>query len=536
MKRKITTLVIAIAVNILLIATKFYLADVSGSLALRASGWHSFADVFVSIVVLIGVILAERERAGKSYAGISRIEHAVSLFVSVFIFYMGYRVFADVIGGHEHALMNVGWVAVGALLTIAFAYFMGRYKTFVGRATNSPALIADGTHSTMDVFSSTVVLAGLLGYLVGFRSLDKVAAVIVALFIFTAGYHIFQGAVAGLSEGSHLDHRFPLPVRLSRRAVALIAVLAVVGWGLSGFYLVQPDEQAIVRRFGQRVAVGVPAGLGYRLPWPIETVDKVQVSRVQQVEPISVELLTGDENLIQVDVTVHYTISDVAAYVFNISDPHTLIRSNAQAAVRQTIGERGIDDLLTTGRAQAEARAAALLQSYLDEHQSGMRVATVRLVRARPPDAVAAAFLDVASAREDRETYINEANAYANEVVPKARGEAEKTVKAAEAYKATKIDNATGEAERFAERHDSHADAAPITETRLYLESIEKALAKVRKYVISPDLKGSNLDFWLVGQGATLPPFIPSSPSSSGSPSTPSSPPASNPPVGPAKP
>ena len=363
MNRKITTLLIAIAVNILLIATKFYLAHVSGSIALRASGWHSFADVFVSIVVLIGVVLAERERAGKSYTGISRIEHAVSLFVSIFVFYMGYRVFADVIGGHEHELMNVGWVAVGALLTIAFAYFMGRYKTYVGRATDSPALIADGTHSTMDVFSSTVVLAGLLGYLVGFRSLDKVAAVIVALFIFSAGYHIFHSAVAGLSAGSHLEHRFPLPMRFSRRAVALVAVLLVIGWALSGFYFVQPDEQAVVRRFGQRVAVGVPSGLGYHLPWPIETATKVQVTRIQQVEPISVELLTGDENLVQLDFAVQYTIADVAAYVFNISDPRALIRADAQAAVRLMVAERAIDDLLTTGRAQAEARVAALLQT-----------------------------------------------------------------------------------------------------------------------------------------------------------------------------
>ena len=150
-----------------------------------------------------------------------------------------------------------------------------------------------------------------------------------------------------------------------------------------------------------------------------------------------------------------------------------------------------------------------------------MRVATVRLVTSRPPNAVASAFLDVASAREDRETYINEATAYANEVVPKARGEAEKTIKQAEGYRATKINSAMGETVRFAKRHVSHADAAQITETRLYLESVEKALAKVRKYIISPDLKGSNLDFWLLGQGSPLPPFIPStSPTSTPSGST----------------
>lgn len=514
MNRKAIALLIAIGVNILLIAMKFFLADVSGSIALRASGWHSFADVFVSLIVLAGLIFSSRRTSERA----SRIEHALALFISIFIFYMGYRVFADVIGGHEHELMNVGWVALGAVLTIAFAYFMGRYKTFVGRATDSPALIADGTHSMMDVFSSIVVLAGLLGYLVGFRSLDKVAAVIVALFIFSAGYHIFQGALSGLG---HIEHRLLNPFRFSPRRIAFLAIALVAAYALSGYYFVQPDEQAVVRRFGQRVVVDVGPGLHYRMPWPIETETRVKVARIQQVEPISVELLTGDENLVQLDFTVHYTVGDIAANLFNISDPRVLIRADAQAAIRQTVGERAIDDLLTTGRAQVEARVADLLQGYLDKHQAGLRVATVRLVKARPPDAVAPAFLDVASAREDRETYINEATAYANEVVPKARGEAEKTIKAAEAYRATKINNATGEAVRFTERHDSHADAAKITEARLYLESIERALAKVKKYVISPDLKGSNLDFWFMGAGTTLPPFVPSTQTTAPAPAKP---------------
>lgn len=503
MNRKVTTLLIAIGVNVVLIATKFYLADVSGSIALRASGWHSFADVFVSFIVLAGLVFS----SGRASELARRIEHALSLFISIFIFYMGYRVFADVIGGHEHELMNVGWVAVGALLTIAFAYFMGRYKTFVGRATDSPALIADGTHSMMDVFSSVVVLAGLLGYLIGFRSLDKVAAVVVALFIFTAGYHIFQGAVAGLG---HIEHRLLNPFRLSRHGIALLVMVLVAAYALSGFYFVQPDEQAVVKRFGQRTAVGIEPGLGYHLPWPIEDVTKIKVTQIKQIESVAVELLTGDENLVRLEFNAHYTIADAAAYLFNVSDPALLIRADAEAAIRQTVGERAIDDLLTTGRAQAEVCAHDLLQANLDLHQAGVRVATVRLVKVSPPELVAAAFLDVASAREDKSTYINEATAYANEVVPKARGDAEKTVKTADAYRASKINHATGDAARFATRHSSHANATQITETRLYLESVERALAKVKKYIISPDLKGSNLDFWLMGQSTTLPPFVPS--------------------------
>lgn len=503
MGRKVQTLLIAMGANVLLIGTKFLLAWVSGSLALKASAWHSFADLFVSAIVLGGLVVVARG-SSKATSRAGRTEHGVALFVAVFIFYMGYRIFAEVVGGHEHDLANVGWVALGALVTIGFAYFMGRYKTYVGQQTGSPSLVADGIHSMMDVYSSSVVLAGLLGYLIGFRSLDRVAAVVVVLFILSAGTHIFSNALAGLREEGHLEHRFLRPLQPSRQMVALIAAGLVLGYVLSGVYLVGPEEEAVVRRFGRRVAVGVQPGLHYRLPWPIETVTKVKVAAVRAISPAPLELLTGDENLIALRATVQYTVKDLARYLFNVGQPEGLIAATLEAAVRQTVGARQIDDLLTIGRAEVEREAGALLQESLNRHGAGVNVLTVRLTSVAPPPEVADAFLDVASAREDRATYINEATAYANEVVPKARGQGAKTLREGEAYRIEKVNVARGEATRFREKLREYSRARAVTETRLYLETVERVLARVKKYIVSPEIKEDSLDLWFVGEGTSL--------------------------------
>jgi membrane protease subunit HflK len=506
MGRKEQTLLIAMGANVLLIVTKFLLAQASGSLALKASAWHSFADLFVSAIVLAGLIVTGRG-AGALPARAARIEHGLALFVAVFIYFMGYRIFVEVTGGHEHDLTNVGWVALGAVLTIGFAYFMGRYKTYVGQQTGSPSLVADGVHSMMDVYSSSVVLAGLLGYLIGFRSLDRVAAVVVVLFIFHAGTHIFGDALAGLREEGGVRHRLFRTLRPSRRLAAWGGAGLVAAYVLSGLYLVGPEEEGVVRRFGRRVAVGVQPGLHYRLPWPIETVTKIRVGSVRALSPSAMELLTGDENLISLRVTAQYTVKDVAGYLFNVGPPEGLIAANLEAAVRQTVGVRGIDDLLTTGRADVEREARALLQEGLDRHGVGVNVQTVRLVGVAPPKEVADAFLDVASAREDRATYINEATAYANEIVPKARGDAAKTLREGEAYRVEKVNASRGEATRFREKLREYSRARGVTETRLYLEAAERVLARVKKFVLSPEIKEDSLDLWFVGEGGSLAPL-----------------------------
>ena len=204
LNRKEKALIITIGANLLLIALKFILAGISGSLALKAGAWHSFSDIFVSGLVLTGLFMSRREDL-KLSKGISRIENAVSVIVALFILFIGYEIFTEVIRGTERELSQVPLVIVGALLTIAVSYFMARYKIFVGKETNSPSLVADGFHSKMDMYSSIIVVVGLMGYLVGLVNMDKVAAVIIVILIVWAGMEILLGAIKALRAGGLPD-------------------------------------------------------------------------------------------------------------------------------------------------------------------------------------------------------------------------------------------------------------------------------------------------------------------------------------------
>ena len=526
MGRKETALLITIAVNLGLIGLKFVLAGASGSLSLRASAWHSFSDVFVSLLVLAGLLVvrlrlrqtAARRAAVEAARGdnaipVSQIEHVVSLLVAAFIFYIGFDIFSEALAGEEPELHHVFWVTLASALTIALSYFMGRYKTYVGRATGSPALVADGYHSLMDMYSSIVVVAGLLGYAIGFRSLDRVAAVIVVLFIALAGYEVARDALAGLLGGGRSlpsqqgepagPHRAHEPLRLLRTgAPALGAVLAVM-YVLSGVYVVQPGEAAVVRRFGRIVAAGVGPGPHYRLPWPVDSLTILPVGAVQRADAPRSLMLTGDENLVDVAATVHYRIRDAAAYVLAASRPADLVSVGAESALRQAVGLRPIDGLLTGDKASIQEETRRQLQAALDARATGLEVLAVQISEATPPKDVAAAFLDVASAREDRATYINEALAYRNEILPKARGDAARQLREAEGYRVEKIAAAGGEAARFASRLAEYRNAPAVTRTRLYLEAVERVLPRVQKFLLSPDTAGTDMELWFSRGGAS---------------------------------
>jgi membrane protease subunit HflK len=495
MGRKTTTVLVTIVVNGILIAIKFLLANVSGSLSLRASGWHSLSDVLVSTVVLVGLLLAERQRfAGRA----SRIEHWISLLVAGFIFYVGYDIFREALSSEPPELQHAFWVALGALLTIVLSYFMARYKTYVGRQTNSPALMADGQHSLMDMYSSIVVVAGLFGYAVGFRNLDRVAAVVVVIFIAFAGFEIARDALAGLASGERREHDHRLdPRRMLRIALPLLLLALAVAHGLSGFYTVAPGNVALVWRFGRLLPGEYLPGIQYRLPSLVETVSEVSVAAVQRAGTGTTLVLTGDQNLVDISAVVHYRVRSARDFVLNVDLPDSLLQEAMVAALRQEIGLRSVDALLTNEKAAIQSQTQRQLQERLDAGRSGLQIVAVQLEAARPPQQVAAAFLDVASAREDRATYIHEAEAYKNEILPQARAEAAKLTMDAEAYKAEKIASAQGEATRFASRLAGYNRAPEITRTRLYLESVERVLPRVQKFLLSPDVGLGSLDLWL---------------------------------------
>ncbi|MDW8367701.1 MAG: FtsH protease activity modulator HflK, partial [Abditibacteriales bacterium] len=233
-----------------------------------------------------------------------------------------------------------------------------------------------------------------------------------------------------------------------------LIITAIILYLLSGIYFVQPDEQAIVQRFGRALPERVPPGVHYRLPFPIDRVNKLKVRQVRQVtvgaelagQPLGqaptrrAEFLTGDQNLVNVVMTVQYTVADPLAYLFRAQDVEALIAKAAEAGLAQAVAERTVDSLLTTGKVEAQNAIRQTAQRILHgQYDVGITITAVTITQTTPPAEVADAFRDVASARADRDRIINEAYAYANDILPKARGEAKKLLNEAHAYRTKKV-------------------------------------------------------------------------------------------------
>lgn len=307
----------------------------------------------------------------------------------------------------------------------------------------------------------------------------------------------------------------------------IIAALAVI-WLLSGIYIVHPDEQGVVLRFGKYNRT-VDDGPHYALPYPIEVVYKPKVTQVQRLEvgyrskggatfqqgqnramPEEASMLTGDENIVNVQFSVQYQIKDPVEYLFNVTNQAAVVKNAAEAAMREVIGDSLIDAALTDGKLEIQNSATALLQNILDRYKVGVRVLAIQLQDVEPPKEVSDAFKDVASAREDKSRIINEAEAYRNELLPKARGQAAEIENQALAYKETRIRNAEGEARRFLDILKEYRAAADVTQKRLYLETMEEILSRPgMEKIILPKETGGNvvplLPLLQQGQNIALP-------------------------------
>jgi len=287
----------------------------------------------------------------------------------------------------------------------------------------------------------------------------------------------------------------------AKKPIALFIIGAIVVWVLSGFYRVGPDEQGVVLRFGKYVNTTQP-GLNYRLPYPIETIETPKVTRVNRtdvgfrstrdglrqgaVNEIREEsaMLTGDENIVDVNFSVFWVIKDASKYLFNIKDPDETVKAVAETTMREIIARRKIQLILTAARVQIEQETQKIMQQILDLYGAGIEITQVQTQRSDPPTQVIDSFRDVQAAKADKERSQNEAQAYANDVIPRARGEAAQIIQQAEAYKKEVVAQAEGEASRFIAIYNEYAKAKTVTQERMYLETMEKVLANVNKIII----------------------------------------------------
>ena len=274
-----------------------------------------------------------------------------------------------------------------------------------------------------------------------------------------------------------------------------ILLLVVGAWFvLSAFYVVGPDEEGVVRRFGKWVRTE-PSGLHFKFPYPIEKIDLPKVTQVQEISVGRIlkeaKMLTGDENILLVEVRVQYKIKDAAQYLFNVRNVEETIKDATESALRQTIGSHPIDDPLTEKKAEIMDEIQISLQKMLDHYECGIDVRQVQLQDVNPPQEVDFAFKDVQSAKEEKEQLINEALGYQNDVIPKARGGAEKLIREAEAYREERIKRAEGDASKFLSVLTEYRKAKNVTRKRLYLETMEQILPGIEKVIL--DEKAGNL-------------------------------------------
>lgn len=333
-------------------------------------------------------------------------------------------------------------------------------------------------------------------------------------------------------------------IPLRKKGISVIlGGLVLAGYLLSGVYTVTPGEVAVATIFGKEVRQEITEGLHYKLPWPFEAVEKVNVSEIRRIDVGAVnsgkprlfpkkglaeilptagghsghgspaaslettaavgatpylaqnQFFTGDENILEIRMNIQYQIKDASDYLFNMNSPDTLVPDAVRAAVTEFFGLMPVEDLLTVAKSQIQKRIAQKAQSMLDEYGTGLYIVNVNLHEVNPPKDVAEAFRDVSSAREEREERINKAQGYWNTVIPEARGNAHKLISDAEGYNQKVINQSRGDADKFSAMLDEYRRAMKVTEYRLYLETIEKILAKTNKFIVDSKKERVNLKF-----------------------------------------
>lgn len=288
----------------------------------------------------------------------------------------------------------------------------------------------------------------------------------------------------------------------SRRFILLGLIILMGLWTATGFYRVNPQQQGVVLRFGEWIRTTGP-GLHYHLPFPIEQVLTPDVTRDNRLEigfrdvagssatrrDIADEslMITGDENIVDIDFVVFWRISDAGEYLFNLADPDETIKVAAEAVMREIIGQTAIQTALTEGRQNVQFAVREKLQELLDDYRAGVRVREVQLLAVDPPSDVIDAFNDVQRARQDRDRLKNQAEAFRNDIVPRARGQAAQLIAEAEAYREEVMNRAKGDASRFDQVFSAYEANKDVTRERIYIETIEEVFGNIEKIIIDED-------------------------------------------------
>jgi modulator of FtsH protease HflK len=279
----------------------------------------------------------------------------------------------------------------------------------------------------------------------------------------------------------------------SKKGIGVILLIGLLIWLATGIYIVEPAERGVVLRFGAFREITQP-GPHWRWPYPIEEAIRVDVDQISSFGHKAL-MLTRDENIVDIDLRVQSRVLDPADFLFQDSTPEKTIRDATETATREVVGKNVLDFVITEGRGAVAAQIRDKMQDLMNQYRTGLEVVGVNITAAKPPDQVKSAFDDAIKAREDNERVKNEAQAYANEVVPKARGAAARVVEDAKAYRARVVSEAEGESQRFLALLGEYEKAPLVTRERLYLETTEDVLSKANKVLMDERTSGGNVTY-----------------------------------------
>ena len=287
----------------------------------------------------------------------------------------------------------------------------------------------------------------------------------------------FKNLLGGTSGGSNSN----------KKNTSIVGVVILTIYLLSGIYIVNDGERGVVLQFGEFSNITMPGP--HWIPRIIQKAEIVDVSKIRSIQQ-KAQMLTEDENIVSVNFAIQYDIKDASDYIFNLRDPDETLSAAGESSIREVLGKNKMDFVITEGRETIASDTKILLQSVLDSYGAGINVQTVNILEAQPPEQVQDAFSDAIRAREDEQRYINEAEAYRNEIIPLARGKAVQIIEEAKAYRVKLIKSAEGEALRFSKLYKEYKKSPEVTRERLYIESVESVLGSSTKVMI--DIDGGN--------------------------------------------
>jgi membrane protease subunit HflK len=558
------TALISILINVGLVLLKVALAALSGSLALIADAWHSGSDVAASGLVWAGARISRRERrlnlavvenvVGLVIGGLilwaafgifRRVSLAAGAPITNLAVAIGGALLAALVSYYAAQYkLHVGR-ETGSLSLIADGHH-SRMDTLTTAAVVVGLLghaigieldrIAAAVVAIFVVESALVILAAAIG---GLREGTAASATPLAKLAESPLARAALGFLEriGISSWGRRVGRAFTTREGRRRAITIAIIAALVVWGLTAVYIVGPGRVGVVARWGKVSAAPAMSGIHLKAPWPVDRVTRLATSQVRRVElgfrtrtptgmasmvaaefyaalwesrheagtyekrPEEALRLTGDENIVDMNLVIFYRVSDPIAYLFNVARTENLVLFAAESAATATTGSLAIEEILTLRRDELEETMATAVQELLDTAGAGIEIIDVLLQDMHPPLEVVPSFRDVASAREDKNRIINEALGYKNVTVPTARGDAERLLREAEGYRSERVGRAEGDSDRILSMAIEYRRAKDVTETRLYIEAMEDLLKNVEKFIVSSDIEVTGYDLRVFDKG-----------------------------------